>query len=82
MNLSETTRSLGGVVLGDGGSLCCLEAVRREASCGDGAPKAPLEALTPFMVTAVCTLEATASTRDAIRSQLSPSFFLRMAFSA
>lgn len=40
------------------------------------------EALTPFMVTAVCTLEATASTRDDMRSQLSPSFFLRMAFSA
>uniref|UniRef100_A0A8C7E932 Uncharacterized protein n=1 Tax=Nothoprocta perdicaria TaxID=30464 RepID=A0A8C7E932_NOTPE len=34
------------------------------------------------MVTAVCTLEATASTREAMRSQLRPSFFLRMAFSA
>lgn len=34
------------------------------------------------MVTAVCTLEATASTRDAMRSQFTPSFFLRMAFSA
>lgn len=40
------------------------------------------EALTPFMVTAVCTLEATASTRDAMRSQPTPSFFFRMAFSA
>lgn len=38
--------------------------------------------VTPFMVTAVCTLEATASTRDAMRSQFTPSFFLRMAFSA
>lgn len=46
--------------------------------------KAPCitEALTPFIVTAVWTLEATASTREDMRSQLSPSFFLRMAFSA
>lgn len=58
------------------------EAVRGEAPRGCGAPRSRLEALTPFMVTAVCTLEATASTRDAILSQLSPSFFLRMAFSA
>lgn len=38
--------------------------------------------LTPFMVAAVCTLEATASMRDAMRSQFRPSFFFRMAFSA
>lgn len=38
--------------------------------------------LTPFIVTAVWTLEATASTRDAMRSQFRPSFFFRMEFSA
>lgn len=53
-----------------------LASAGSSSGCGLG------RALTPFMVTAVCTLEATASTRDAMRSQFTPSFFLRMAFSA
>lgn len=52
------------------------------ASAGGSSGRGVGRTLTPFMVTAVCTLEATASTRDAMRSQFTPSFFLRMAFSA
>lgn len=76
-----STRSFKGSLLGTGepevvqGRFCRAQTTLK-------APRWRTETLTPFIVTAVCTLEATASTREAMRSQLSPSFFLRMAFSA
>ena len=76
-----------GIVYGSGQALMFVSHLQSQwfflSANNERTTRGPWEAtLTPFMVTAVWTLEATASTLEAMRSQLTPSFFLRMAFSA